>query len=93
MNFLPLTDYVILGSHWLLFKKWCSWNFPDDLEPKTPFSQCRVNPSSGDWIPHAETKTWRGQINILKNNNNLKINKKDVLHDSFQIFKTSFIYF
>ena len=41
---------------------------------------------SGNWTPHAETRIWRSQINILKNNNNLKINKKDVLHSPFQIF-------
>ena len=49
------------------------WDFPAGSVVKTPHSQCRgpgFNPWSGNWIPHATTKsphaatkTWCSQIN------------------------------
>ena len=43
-----------------------SGDFPSSPMAKTPRSQCwgpRFNPWSGNWIPHATTKTWHSQIN------------------------------
>ena len=48
-------------------------DFPGGLVAKTPCCQYRgpsFKPRSGNWIPHATTKTWYGQINKC-----LKVNK------------------
>ena len=46
-------------------------DFPGGLVAKTLCSQCKglgSNPWSGNWIPHAATKTQQSQINnFLKN--------------------------